>query len=264
MKTVAPQHPPAPDGQEGTRLGPEFLGGLGHALRTPLNGIIGFTELLLSGRLGTPAPGHEEILESILTSAREMFRVMEDVASLARLDAGRVRFEPRSLELERLVAEVKEVFQEQFSRKSARMELEVEPRVRHASLDPGSFRQLLASYLGSALELMPEGGLLTVRLALLEGDTRLRLEVAYRGQSVSPELLPGLFAPFEHVAGQRDPRFRGTGLRLALARHLVEAQGGSVGARDEPGQGGVLQAVLPLGSAGMHPPEREEEVDGAR
>lgn len=244
---------------EAPHLSIEFLSELGHALRSPINSILGFTEMLLSGKMGPPTAAHEEFLRDVLSSARELLRLVEDMAAMARLGAGRVSFVRQRTDLERLAAEVQELFREPLARKSLRVGMQVDPRARQASVDLNCFRHVLSSYLATALELTPQGGRLTIRLGP-EGERHLRLELEHSGQGISPEALPELFTPFERVDGPRDPRFRGSGLRLALVRLMVEAQGGSVGVRGRPGQEIIFHALLPQGPVEAHP--HEEVMDG--
>ncbi len=241
-----------------SELGIEFLMGLGHALRSPINNIIGFTEMLLSGKKGPPAAGHGEFLEDILSSARELLRLVDDVAAMARLGAGRGTFVRRRMDLERLISEVEELFREGMARKALRVAVEVDPHARHAEVDLTCFRHVLSSYLATALELAPQGGELTIRLRP-EDEGHLRLELEHSSQDMTPEALPGLFSPFEHVDVPRDPHFRGSGLRMALVRQLVEAQGGTVGVRGQPGRTILFHAILPHGPMGPRSPKEVQD-----
>src|SRR5213079_622745 len=91
--------------QEANRLKSEFLANMSHELRTPLNAIIGFSELIHDGKLGPVSAEHKEYLGDILTSARHLLALINDVLDLAKVEAGRMDFEPQHVDLGRLVCE---------------------------------------------------------------------------------------------------------------------------------------------------------------
>ena len=131
-------------------------------------------------------------------------------------------------------------------KKSLRLVTEV-PGDLIANLDPGRFKQVLYNYLSNAVKFTPAGGGVTVRIAR-EGDSCFRLEVEDTGIGIAADEIPRLFQEFSQLPNSRKAE-QGTGLGLALTRHIVEAQGGTVAVRSEPGHGSVFSAVLPLDSA---------------
>ncbi len=219
-----------------------FLTSVSHELRTPLNGIIGFSELLYDGKAGELAEEHRELLGDILSSARHLLRLISDILDLSKVEAGRMEFHAELSELDPLVQEVRDVIRPLADRKRIRLYSEV-PTGFSAELDRGRFKQVLYNYLSNAVKFTPEGGAIWIRI--LPAGQSFRLEVEDTGVGIPLDETLHLFQDFQQLSS--GPRSnRGTGLGLALTRHIVEAQGGTVGVRSTPGSGSVFSAVLPV------------------
>ena len=222
-----------------------FLAGVSHELRTPLNGIIGFSELLYDGRLGPVAEVQRDVLSDILTSARHLLQLINDILDLSKVEAGRMEFRPERTAIETLVREVCDVVRPLAEKKALQLGFDV-PEGLTANLDPGRFKQVLYNYLSNAMKFTPRGGSVSVRVAR-DGDSFFRLEVEDSGIGIAPGEVEQLFQEFQQLPNSRKAE-QGTGLGLAVTRHIVEAQGGTVAARSLLGRGSVFSAVLPLDS----------------
>jgi PAS domain S-box-containing protein len=220
-----------------------FLASVSHELRTPLNGIIGFSELLHDGKLGPVAGDQVDALEDILSSARHLLQLINDVLDLSKVEAGRMEFNPECCRIESLALEVRDVIRPLADKKGLHMELDIAPALT-ANIDPGRFKQVLYNYLSNAVKFTPEGGSVMLRIAL-EGDKTFRLEVEDTGIGIDADEVPRLFQEFAQLPNSRQAE-QGTGLGLALTRHIVEAQGGAVAVESKPGRGSVFSAILPL------------------
>jgi PAS domain S-box-containing protein len=222
-----------------------FLASVSHELRTPLNGIIGFSELLYDGRIGELAEEQREVIGDILTSSRHLLQLINDILDLSKVEAGRMEFRPERHRIETLVLEVRDVVRPMAEKKGIEIALEIPPDLC-GTLDPARFKQVLYNYLSNAVKFTPDQGRVTVRI-LLEGADGFRLEVEDTGIGIPEEEIPRLFQEFAQLPNSRRAE-QGTGLGLALTRHIVEAQGGSVSVRSTPGKGSVFSAVLPMES----------------
>jgi PAS domain S-box-containing protein len=218
-----------------------FLASVSHELRTPLNGIIGFSELLYDGKAGELGAEHREILGDILSSARHLLQLISDILDLSKVEAGRMEFHPELSVLDPLVQEVRDVIRPLAERKQIRLSSRV-PSGFAAVLDRSRFKQILYNYLSNAVKFTPEGGSVAVRIA--PSDDSFRLEVEDNGIGIPPEETSRLFQDFQQLPNRKAEQ--GTGLGLALTRHIVEAQGGTVGVQSTPGTGSIFSAVLPL------------------
>ena len=223
-----------------------FLASVSHELRTPLNGIIGFSELLYDGKLGPVAEDQVDVLGDILSSARHLLQLINDVLDLSKVEAGRMEFHPERCRIEKLALEVRDVIRPLAEKKGLHLALEV-PATLTANIDPGRFKQVLYNYLSNAVKFTAAGGSVTLRIAE-EGDKKFRLEVEDTGIGIGADEVPRLFQEFAQLPNSRHAE-QGTGLGLALTRHIVEAQGGAVAVQSEAGRGSVFSAILPLDHA---------------
>ena len=223
-----------------------FLASVSHELRTPLNGIIGFSELLHDGKLGTVTEDQVDVLGDILNSSRHLLQLINDVLDLSKVEAGRMEFHPEHCRVDRLAHEVRDVVRPLADKKALHLALEITSALT-AYIDPGRFKQVLYNYLSNAVKFTPQGGSVILRLAP-EGDKAFRLEVEDTGIGIGADEVPRLFQEFSQLPNSRQAD-QGTGLGLALTRHIVEAQGGTVAVRSEPGRGSVFSATLPLENA---------------
>jgi signal transduction histidine kinase len=228
---------------EANRLKSEFLAAMSHELRTPLNTIIGFSELVFYGRVAPDSPEHHEFVGDILTSSRHLLQLLNDVLDLAKIEAGKLEFRPERVVVESVIGEVTSLLRTLSLQKRIRVQVEADRSIEVVVLDPARFKQVLYNYLSNALKFTPEGGSVVVRTSP-ESPASFRLEVEDSGIGIAPENVQRLFLEFEQIdVGATRPQ--GTGLGLALTRRIVEAQGGTVGVRSDPGRGSVFHAVLP-------------------
>lgn len=227
-----------------TRLKSEFLANMSHELRTPLNAIIGFAELMHDGKVGAVSPVHQEYLGDILTSARHLLQLINDVLDLSKIEAGKMDFHPEPVNLSKVVGEVTDILRALAAQKRIHVETEVDEKIADVVTDPGKLKQVLYNYLSNALKFTPDEGRVTVRV-LPEGDKYFRLEVDDSGIGIAPEDQSRLFQEFQQLDAGTSKRYQGTGLGLALTKRIVEAQDGHVGVLSKPGEGSRFYAAVP-------------------
>lgn len=154
-----------------------------------------------------------------------------------------MEFRPEPTRIEMLVLEVRDVVRPLAEKKNLKLTLDV-PGDLTAVIDPARFKQVLYNYLSNAVKFTPESGTVQVRITR-EENSFFRLEVEDTGIGISAEEVSKLFQEFQQLPNSRKAE-QGTGLGLALTRHIVEAQGGSVSVRSVPGSGSVFGAMFPL------------------
>jgi PAS domain S-box-containing protein len=230
--------------EEANRMKSEFLANMSHELRSPLNGIIGFSELLWDGRLGSVSDRQKEILGRVLSSAKHLLQLINEVLDLSKVEAGRWEFQPESLSTGKLIHEVMGILGGLAAGKRIQLETEIQPEVATVVADPGRLKQVLYNYVSNAVKFTGEGGRVRVNLRA-EGPAEFRLEVSDTGVGISQKDIGQLFVEFQQLDSGKAKRFQGTGLGLALTKRIVEAQGGRVGVESTPGVGSTFFAVLP-------------------
>jgi signal transduction histidine kinase len=222
----------------------EFLANMSHELRTPLNAIIGFAKLMVHGKVGLVSLQQQEFLGDILKSSDHLLQLINDVLDLAKVEAGKMEFHSEPIDLDQLFREVRDILRAIAASKQIEIETTIDPACKSLYLDPGKLKQVLYNYLSNALKFSRERGRVDVR-AWIEDARMFRIEVEDSGIGIKPEDLELLFRDFKQLDSSVGKRYQGTGLGLALTRRIVEAQGGTVGARSTFGKGSVFHAVLP-------------------
>ena len=227
-----------------SRMKSEFLSNMSHELRSPLNGIIGFSELLYDGKLGALAARPREFVGRIHASASHLLQLINGVLDLSRIEAGHLEFHPERLLVSQVIEEVTGILSALAAEKRIRIEAEIEVEADDVTIDPGKLRQVLYNYLSNALKFTGENGRAVVRLKS-EGAAEFRLEVSDTGIGVSEQDLGRLFVEFQQLDATMAKHYQGTGLGLAVTKRIVEAQGGKVGVASTLGEGSTFFAVLP-------------------
>ena len=230
--------------QKADRLKSEFLANMSHELRTPLNSIIGFCEMLYEELVGPLSTKQKSCLREVLNSSHHLLRLINDVLDLAKVESGKMVFEPEPVELKQLIEDVQAILHPLLIKKDLHVDLEIDSSVTGVVIDPAKFKQVLYNYLSNAIKFTPEKGKICVRI-LPETPTSFRLEVEDTGIGIRAEDVERLFIEFQQLDSGTSKQFQGTGLGLALAKRLVEAQGGYVGVESAPGVGSTFFAVLP-------------------
>jgi PAS domain S-box-containing protein len=248
--------------QEANRLKSEFLANMSHELRTPLNGIIGFAELMHDGRVGPVSAAHQEYLGDILTSAKHLVQLINDILDLSKIEAGKLEFRPQAIVPELLVKEVCDIVRTLAAHKRIRIETEIDSTLTDIVADPRSLKQILYNYLSNALKFSPDEGQVKIRIKS-ENKDYFRMEVEDSGIGIKADDISRLFVEFQQLDASIAKKYAGTGLGLALTKRIVEAQGGEVGVNSTVGRGSVFYAVLPLLSHPGGEVTHQEEIAAA-
>lgn len=223
----------------------QFFATMSHELRSPLNAIIGMAELLERGRFGELAPRPREMAGRLLASSEHLLKLVNGVLDLAKLEAGKLDFDPEPVSLRDVVGDVIATLAPAAAAKGVTVSQQVEAQLDHAYLDVTRLRQVLYNYISNAVKFSPPGGTVTVRL-LPAGQHQFRIEVEDCGEGIAAEDLPKLFREFGQLPNAGQGKDKGTGLGLAITKRIVESQGGRVGVTSTPRAGSVFYAVLPL------------------
>jgi PAS domain S-box-containing protein len=227
-----------------SRMKTEFLANMSHELRSPLNGIIGFAELLYDGKLGVLPERPKEFVGRIHASASHLLKLINGVLDLSKIEAGHLEFHPERLFVSHIIREVTGILSGLAAEKQIQMETVIDAAVDEVVIDAGRLRQVLYNYISNALKFTGEKGRIEVRLKS-EGDTEFRLEVSDTGIGISEQDIARLFVEFHQLDSTTAKRYQGTGLGLALTKRIVEGQSGRVGVDSKPGEGSTFFAILP-------------------
>ncbi|HET8657168.1 MAG TPA: HAMP domain-containing sensor histidine kinase [Longimicrobiaceae bacterium] len=220
------------------------LSTLAHDLRSPLNAIDSYAELMEMEILGPVTDRQREALGRVRMSGRHLLAVLESVLEMARLSAGVVRLQPDRVRADSVVGEAAQIVLPAATAKEQELVVEPAPEM-WLRTDPGRLRQVLVNLIGNAVKYTPAGGTLRVSTALVCSDGRAwcAISVADTGPGIAPELREVIFEPYYRV---EDAAESGSGLGLAISRELVRQMGGEIGVASEPGGGATFTVRLPL------------------
>jgi PAS domain S-box-containing protein len=221
-----------------------FLANMSHELRTPLNGIIGFTEFLVGEKPGPLQPKQKEYLNDVLSSARHLLTLINDVLDLAKVEAGKMELHPEQFLIREALEEAAGVVKTMADLKQIGLTVTVDAGLQMATLDQQKFKQVLFNLLSNAVKFTDQGGNVEVCAKRLD-ERHFEVQVRDTGIGIRPEDLGRLFTEFEQLDSGTARHFEGTGLGLALTKKIIELQGGHITVEAEPGKGSLFTATLP-------------------
>jgi signal transduction histidine kinase len=221
----------------------EFLANMSHELRTPLNAILGFSQLLQQKMFGELSAKQEEFVGDILFSGRHLLSLINDVLDLSKVEAGQIELEPAPFSLRDAVESGMGMVRERAGENGVAVSAEIEPEVQVVDGDERRIRQVLFNLLSNAVKFTPAGGRIDVTAARV-GD-EVEVAVTDTGPGIAPDDMERIFEAFQQTdIGAK--HHEGTGLGLALSKHLVELHGGHIWVESELGSGSRFVFRLPV------------------
>jgi two-component system sensor histidine kinase/response regulator len=235
-----------------SRAKSQFLANMSHEVRTPMNGVLGMTELLMQTELDDK---QRRFVQTVNSSGEALLRVIDDILDFTKIEAGRMELEAIDFDLRELVEDVTELVAESAHRKG----LEVLCRFAatapaHASGDPVRLRQVLVNLVSNAVKFTESGEVLvqvdrSEAAGAVAGDSecfQLTFTVTDTGPGIEPAVLSRLFQPFSQADSSTTRKYGGTGLGLAISRQLIEMMGGQLTVASVPGHGSTFRFSLAL------------------
>jgi signal transduction histidine kinase len=219
----------------------EFLAVMSHELRTPLNAIVGYSGLLAEGIAGPVTAAQSRDLARISETARHLTRVVDDILTLARLEAGKTDVEGSIVSVERMIHEVSAIMAPLAQAKGLELVVECPPGLTVES-DEHLLKQILINLAGNAVKFTNAG---TVSIRAGVRTNRLVVTVVDTGIGIAPEHTDRIFEKFWQVEQSLTRVNGGSGLGLSVARHLARLLGGDVSVESTPGSGSVFSLTLP-------------------
>jgi signal transduction histidine kinase len=212
-----------------------LLADVTHELRTPLTVIQGNLEGMLDGVY----PADEPNLRALLDETNVLRRLVEDLRTLALAESGALQLRKESTDLAMLIRDTLAAFQSQAESAEIALTFDSDADIPWLNIDPGRMRQVLSNLVANALRYTPHGGSVCVTSKL--ADDRALITVQDTGSGIAPDDLAHIFERFYKSADSG-----GMGLGLAIAKHLVDAHGGTITAESPPGEGTIIRIVLPI------------------
>jgi CheY-like chemotaxis protein/nitrogen-specific signal transduction histidine kinase len=221
----------------------EFLAMVSHELRTPLGAILIWTQLLRGER--RDAAGDERALDMIERSTKSLAQIIDDLLDVSRIVAGKLRVERQPVDVGAVVVAAVESARLGAASRGVALEVKVPGGLPPVSGDPARLQQIAANLISNAVKFTPRDG--RVDVTLVRDGADVRLAVKDTGVGIEPEFLPHVFERFSQADATSTRRYKGLGLGLSIARHLVERHRGTIEAASQgTGQGTTFTVTLPL------------------
>jgi signal transduction histidine kinase len=238
------------------KLKAEFVSVASHELKTPINVMIGYLQLLDEGLYGPVDQKQLEVHQTLVVQANTLLRLVRHLLDVSRFEAGGGRLEPRTVRIDNLLADLERAFH------VLAVQREIAFRVQRCDglpdevfWDLDRINEVIGNLLSNAFKFTPHGG--TVELTVDPVESGIRMRVRDTGAGIPPDQVHRIFDKFYQADNQAEARSAGTGLGLAIAKQIVEAHGGSITCESTLGAGTTFTLCLPTRVA-RRPPARRQ------
>jgi len=215
----------------------DFLSSMSHELRSPLNAILGFAQLMESDVPG-PTPAQKASIDQILHAGWFLLELINDILDLAVIESGRLSLSLEAISLAEVMIECQAMIEPQAQKRGISMVFPKFERSCFIKADRTRLKQVLINLLSNAIKYNRAGGTVVVKCDVTT-SSRLRISVRDTGEGLTPELLAQLFQAFNRL-GKETTGEEGTGIGLVVSKRLVELMEGSIGAESTVGAGSVF------------------------
>jgi two-component system phosphate regulon sensor histidine kinase PhoR len=247
----------------------DFVANVSHELKTPLSLIRMFGELLLGGR----APSDEkrrQYLQIIVSESERLTALIENVLDFAKVERGKAAYEFAPGDVGEVVARAVDLYRYRAEREGVDVRLEIEGGLPPAQIDERALELAIMNLLDNALKYAKDGGRVDASVGPAGGGDRIEVRVTDRGPGIEPEEQGHIFERFARGRRASEQRVRGSGIGLALVKHIAESHGGRISVESPvtgDGRGSAFVLSLPAGRTPTGPgstPALNEREPGAR
>ncbi len=229
-----------------------FVSNMSHEFRTPLNAIIGFSEMLEKGYAGELTEKQAKYINNISTSGHHLLTMVNDLLDLAKIEAGRLEIFPQSLLPAPLIQETLTLFQNLATEKDIAIGYEIEPGMTEIQADPARLRQIFYNLISNAIKFNRPGGRISIRLYRSPDKQWNLCDITDTGIGIPMAQISKLFQEFYQLDQTASRQHEGTGLGLAITKHLVQLHGGQIWVKSEKNVGSTFTFSLPVNPKTHH------------
>lgn len=239
-----------------------FLFNMSHDIRTPMNAIVGFTDIAL--HQNSVAEIHDS-LEKVRESSKHLLSLLNDVLDFSRIESGKAVFSPEPVDITKLTDNVLAIMNGLLYNRDLKFEVyRARPKNPYVLADATRIREVLTNFLSNAVKFTKDGGTVTLDVSSHPGEDDKHIVARYivkdNGIGMSEEFQKKLFNPFsqEDDRGART-QYKGTGLGMAIAKEYVEMMGGSIAVESQKGVGTTFTVEIPLELTEQDIHQKQEE-----
>ena len=225
-----------------------FLNNMSHDIRTPMNAIIGFTNIALKHNT---SPEVTSCLNKIRSSSDHLLALINDVLDISRIESGKIRYTPSPVDIAEVSESVLTIVYGYLANRNINFKSEIdEPPTPFVLADPVRIRDVLVNILGNAVKFTQDGGSITYRVTYQMMDDyrhmRAHFEVRDTGIGMSEDFIDHIFDEFSQESQDARTKYKGTGLGMAITKKYVELMGGTISVESRKGKGSTFTVEIPM------------------
>ena len=225
-----------------------FLNNMSHDIRTPMNAIMGFTDIAMKYN---PKPEVENCLQKIRESSEHLLTLINDVLDISRIESGKIKFAPIGVDIVEVADTVLSIMYGFLSNRNITFHTHLAiPETRYVLADAVRIREVLVNILGNAVKFTGDGGSITFTSDYLPGADDRHMIVRYRvtdtGVGMTKEFMKHIFDEFSQEESSARTHYKGSGLGMAISKRYVDLMGGNISVESEKGKGSTFTVELPL------------------
>jgi signal transduction histidine kinase len=221
----------------------DFVSSVSHELRTPLTSIKGYASILLAGKLGELPADIRERLDKINKHSDELVHMVNDLLDIARIESGKVTMKREPLDLESVLEKVADLLSVQLKDKQIEFSSKTDDDANTVFADRSQIERVLINLIGNAIKFTPLKGKISVQTK--RTDKTVQVDVTDTGCGIPDDSKEKLFQEFYRVDNPINQEVKGTGLGLALVKHIIEAHGGRIWVTSKLNAGSTFSFTLP-------------------
>ena len=248
----------------------DFLFNMSHDIRTPMNALLGYSELMKSELTDPKLLDYQEKMEQ---SGNLLLSIINNVLDMARIESGKVELDEDYVKIRDIYQGVYKIFQAEAEKEGIHFEMEYEVLHEHVICDETKNREVFLNLLSNAVKYTSSGGTVTIRITELECDregyVRIQTQVIDTGIGMSEEFLPFLFESFTRERNTTDGKVAGTGLGMPITKKYIDMMGGTIEVESKLGEGSKFTVIMEYRTADKGCYEQDtdlspdaEETDG--
>ncbi|MBN2485390.1 MAG: PAS domain S-box protein [Bacteroidales bacterium] len=234
--------------EKSDKLKSAFLANMSHEVRTPLNGIIGFSELL--GQESIDAEQRKKYFSIVKASNKQLLRIIDDLLDISRIETGQLSVAPANFHINTLLNELESYVKQEIEKRVKNIDVLVIKSLPDGSdmlySDKQRLYQVLTNILNNAVKFTDKG---TIEFGYFTDKSKVEFYVSDTGIGIDDSELGSIFKQFKQVEDYTSRKYGGTGLGLSISKGIVELLGGQISVSSQPGRGSEFKFFVPL----IHP-----------
>ena len=223
----------------------DFLFNMSHDIRTPMNALLGYNELMKRELTDPKLLDYQEKMEQ---SGNLLLSIINNVLDMARIESGKVELDEDYVKIRDIYQGVYKIFQAEAEKKGIHLEMEYDVQHEHVTCDETKNREIFLNLISNAVKYTASGGRVTIRITELDCDredyVRIRTQVIDTGIGMSEEFLPSLFDAFARERNTTVGKVAGTGLGMPIIKKYIDMMGGTIEAESKLGEGSKFTVIL--------------------